>query len=454
MKAVAGRVSRPPERPGCAGTFDLHGTVRTPQPAEVPISIALAPRLPLLEEKRLVSTTVGILIALVGVVLAGIGIYLVVLALANLAYRPGPYAPSRPHRSHLTVVVPAHDEELLVGRCIRSLLAQSYPADLMRVVVVADNCTDATATVAAGAGADVMIRDQADQPGKGRALRWAMDILLAGAAPPDGIVVVDADSVADPNLLGALAVELESGLDVVQADYTLQEEPGLRRSAMAEAGFLLFHRVRFGGRARLGMPANLVGNGMLFSRRALEMEPWSAFTGVEDLEQSIRFRVAGFQPRFAPAALVSGPGPASSAGAVRQRLRWEGGRFHIVRRQLGSLIVAAVVRRDPRLADAAVDLATPPLALFSLASLAGALVSLTLAVTGLVAWWVAIPWMTAVVAIPTFVMVGLWSAGSPVRIREVMLGAPMFIGWKLLTYLRLLRGHDADRWDRTDRQVS
>lgn len=400
------------------------------------------------------STVAGLLIALVGVVLAGIGLYLVVLALANLANRPSPYAPARPHWSHLTVVVPAHDEELLLGRCINSLLAQSYPADLMRIVVVADNCTDATATVAADAGAEVMIRDQPEQPGKGRALRWAMDNLLAGAAPPDGIVVVDADSVADPNLLGALAVELEDGYEVVQADYTLQDEPGLGRSAMAEAGFLLFHRVRFGGRARLGMPANLVGNGMLFSRHVMEVEPWSAFTGVEDLEQSVRLRMAGFRPRFAPAARLSGPGAASGAGAVRQRLRWEGGRFHIVRRQLGSLIVAAIVRRDPSLADAAIDLATPPLALFSLASLAGTLVSATLAVRGLAAWWVAVPWVIALVAIPTFVVVGLRSADSPVRIWGVVVGAPMFIGWKLVTYSRLLRGHDVGRWDRTDRQAS
>ncbi len=400
------------------------------------------------------STTAGFLIALPGAVLAGLGAYLVTLAMANLAYRLKPYSPSRTPKLNLIVVVPAHDEELLLGRCVSSLLAQSYPAELVRVVVVADNCTDSTAAVATGAGAEVLIRDQPDQPGKGRALRWAMDRLIADQAAPDGIVVVDADSVADPNLLGALAVELEAGHDVVQADYTLLEQPGLRRSVMVQAGFFLFHRVRFGGRSRLGMPANLVGNGMLFSRRVLEMEPWSAFTGVEDLEQSIRLRLAGFRPRFAPAARVTGPGPASGAGDVRQRLRWEGGRFHIVRRQLGPLVAAAIVRREPRLFDAAVDLATPPLALLSLATAGGTLVTTTFVVTGLVAWWAAIPWAIALVAIPTFVVVGLSSAGAPVKTWQVLLGAPKFIGWKLITYSRLVRGHDVRRWDRTDRVVS
>ena len=66
---------------------------------------------------------------------------------------------------------------------------------------------------------------------------------------------------------------------------------------MLAAGFLLFQRVRFGGRARLGMPANLVGNGMLFGRSVLEAHPWNAFTGVEDLEYSMRLRLAGMAER-------------------------------------------------------------------------------------------------------------------------------------------------------------
>jgi cellulose synthase/poly-beta-1,6-N-acetylglucosamine synthase-like glycosyltransferase len=386
--------------------------------------------------------------------LASLALYLVTLAAASFGYRPHPASSSRTPRPRLAVVVPAHDEELLVGRCVHSLLAQDYPVDRFRVLVVADNSTDATAAVAGATGAEVMVRNQPDARGKGRALRWATDRLLAEPDPPDAIVVVDADSVADPHLLAALAAELESGNDVVQADYTLLDEPGRGRSEMVQAGFLLFHRVRFLGRARLGMPANLVGNGMLLSSRVLEAHPWTAFTGVEDLEQSIQLRLAGIRPCFAPDARVAGPGPASGAGAVRQRLRWEGGRFYVARKQLGLLIRTAIVRRDLRLLDAALDLATPPLALLSLSVMAGALLSMGSAATGLAPWWAAAPWAIALVAIPLFVVIGLWSAGAPARTWRVMLGAPLFMAWKLVTYLRLLRGHDVRRWDRTDRVAS
>jgi exopolysaccharide biosynthesis WecB/TagA/CpsF family protein len=351
----------------------------------------------------------------------------------------------------LTVVVPAHDEQSLIARCVRSLLAQSYPRDLFRVIVVADNCSDATSAAAEAAGAEVMRRDQPDARGKGHALRWAMDRLLADPLPWDALVVVDADSVADPNLLAVLAAELDGGAEVVQSDYTLLQDGGTEKSELVNAGFLLFHRVRFSGRARLGMAANLVGNGMLFSRRVLVAHPWDAFTGVEDLEYSIRLRLAGIQPRFAPRAGVAGPGPASRSGAVRQRLRWEGGRFHVVRRQLVHLVCVALVRRDPRLLDAALDLATPPLALLSLAIIGGTGLGAAAVIAGLAPSWVLAPWLIAVAAIPAFVGIGLWAGGAPPATWRALAKAPSFLVWKALVYLRLLRGFDVRRWDRTDR---
>src|SRR6202022_555001 len=124
--------------------------------------------------------------------------------------------------------------------------------------------------------------------GKGQALRWAMDQVLASPNPPDAVVVVDADSIADVKLLAALQRELAAGHTVVQGDYTVIIERDSPRSAMIAAGFLLFHRVRFTGRRPPGVAANLVGNGMLFAKAVLEAHPWDAFTGVEDLEYSIR----------------------------------------------------------------------------------------------------------------------------------------------------------------------
>ncbi len=391
-------------------------------------------------------------LGLIGGVLAGLSLYLLTLASAAAVLRSHALPHPKPPRSRLQVLIPAHDEEQLIARCVGSLLAQSYPNELYRISVIADNCSDQTAARAAAAGAEILVRNEPGAPGKGRALRWAMDLVLAAPSPPDAVVVVDADSIARPGLLAGLEAELAAGHCAVQGDYTVLAEAGSPSSDLVGAGFLLFHRARFSGRAALGMAASLVGNGMLFSRALLEKHPWDAFTGVEDLEYTIRLRMAGIRPRFAPAAVVSGPLPASRAGAYRQRLRWEGGRFNVVRMRLWPLVRTAVSHRDLGLVEAALDLATPPLGVLSMATVGGAVITAMMARAHLVPLWVLAPWVVALVAIPAFVLIGLLAAGAPKSSFLALLRAPRYLGWKLLTYLLLIRGFDAFRWDRSDRQ--
>src|SRR5262245_51612426 len=179
------------------------------------------------------------------------GAYLLILALASFR-RPTPATSEA--RPRLAVLVPAHNEELLIGRCLASLGDQTYPRPLYRLIVVADNCRDRTAHLARAAGAEVMERRDESAVGKGHALRWAMDRLSASTRPPDGTVVVDADSVAGPELLAGLANALSTGADAAQAEYLVLGDDTSTRSQLVAGAFLLFHRVRFGGRAALGLP--------------------------------------------------------------------------------------------------------------------------------------------------------------------------------------------------------
>src|SRR5581483_7099865 len=72
------------------------------------------------------------------------------VSLAKLArspkQRPRRSTPDMPPR--LLFLVPAHDEEALIGSCVQSLRRLRYPADAFAVWVVADNCSDRTAALA------------------------------------------------------------------------------------------------------------------------------------------------------------------------------------------------------------------------------------------------------------------------------------------------------------------
>lgn len=390
-------------------------------------------------------------LALLGGIASVLAVYLLVLAVASM--KPRHEAVVASPSTRILVLVPAHNEEQLVRRCVRSLLDQTYPAWLYRVVVLADNCSDGTAAAAIAGGASIIERFQPDAQGKGRALRWGMDLLLESEPTWDAVVVVDADSVADRQLLEKLAAEHEAGSPVVQAEYLVLRDDAPLRSELAVAAFLLFHRVRLSGRVALHMPANLVGNGMLFSRQTMEQHPWDAFSAVEDLEYSLNLRLAGVEPTFAATARVYGPLPQSSGGTTNQRVRWEGGRWHLVRTKLWPLLLAAGRQRRLDLLDAAVDLAVPPLGLLLVASWAGLAVAAAATYLGAASVWSILPWAVAAACVPAFVLIGLRSARAPISAFKALFEAPRFLAWKLIVYGRILRGFDPQRWERSERSI-
>lgn len=84
-----------------------------------------------------------------------------------------PHKPAELHR--YAVLISARNEELVIGNLLDSISAQDYPSSLVRVFVVADNCTDKTAKVARAHGAIVYERFNDKLVGKGYALEYLLD---------------------------------------------------------------------------------------------------------------------------------------------------------------------------------------------------------------------------------------------------------------------------------------
>ena len=344
----------------------------------------------------------GLLLAITGCIAAAFALYLILLAVASFLYSQSidGFSP----RSRLVVLVPAHNEEMLVGRTVRSLRAQSYPRELFQIAVIADNCNDRTAAEAAAAGADiVMVRDAPTAGGKGRALRWAMDQILAAARPPDAIVSVDADTITDSDLLLALAERFEAGEHAAQSDYRAFGD-GSESSELRKAAFVLFNRVQPAGRHVLGRSAWLVGNGWLLSSELLRRRPWNAFTSTEDREYSVDLQLDGIRIAFAGAAAVHAPTAPNHQAAETQQLRWEGGWASLLRARLPHLLLEAWRRRAAGMLMTAFDLAVPPLGLLAAGALGGLLITSAFAVVAGWSPWLVLPWIVACAAVPIYVV--------------------------------------------------
>jgi cellulose synthase/poly-beta-1,6-N-acetylglucosamine synthase-like glycosyltransferase len=345
------------------------------------------------------------------------------------------------------VVVPAHDEEAGIARTVSSLFATDYPEELRRVVVVADNCTDATAERAEAAGATVLVRRDESLRGKGYALAHGF-AALEREGWAEAVVVVDADTVVSPNLLRAFSARLDAGAEAVQADYGVQNPDASWRTRLMALAFFIQHRVRSLGRERLGASCGLRGNGMCFRWRVLREVPQPSFSVVEDIEYGVRLGDAGVRVHYAPEAQVWGEMPSTAHGSGLQRHRWERGRRTLVRTYAARLLRRGLAERDPVRLDLFLDVTVPPLTQLAAAAAAGT------AAAAICSWWTG----TSLVALWLFACSDLLLAFhvirgaylSPQGLRGLGL-APAYVFWKLGLMLKR-PGPRGAVWVRTPRE--
>jgi cellulose synthase/poly-beta-1,6-N-acetylglucosamine synthase-like glycosyltransferase len=393
---------------------------------------------------------VGVLVlTILGLPVLACATYLVALALAARPAAVAPRGEARAPRLRFDLVVPAHDEAAGIGATLASLRALDYPADRVRILVVADNCTDATARVAAEAGALVIERRDPLRRGKGYALARGFARVEADAIA-DVVVVIDADTLASPNLLRAFARRFEAGASAVQASYGVRDPGASWRSRLMVIALAVFHGVRSLGRERLGLSVGLRGNGMGFTRSALRRVPADAYSVVEDVEYGIKLAEAGYRVGYVPEAHVLGDMAPRGAAAATQRRRWEGGRAALAAAHAPRLLREGLARRDAIRLDLAMDLLVPPLSSHVLAAVAGAGAALAwhLALGGSAT--ILVPWLLSIAFLTAYVLRGASLSGAGPRGLLTLLWAPVYVAWKL--GLRLRRSpRGTQEWIRTAR---
>jgi GT2 family glycosyltransferase len=372
--------------------------------------------------------------------------YLLVLAL--LSRRPAP-APRPPRRVRFDVVVPAHDEEHGIVRTVRSLFALDWPRDRLRVMVVADNCSDRTAERAAAAGAEVLVRRDPARRGKGYALQHAFRAVLERGAT-DAVVVVDADAEVSPDLLSAFAARLERGAMAVQASSGVLNPDDSWRTRLMAIALTLVGDVRSLGRERLRLSCGLRGIGMCLSVEALRRVPYAAFSLVEDAEYCVSLARAGIRVHFAWDGRVTSEISPAEEAARTQRLRWEDGRRALQRAEGPSLLREALRRRDRVLLELAIDLLVPPLARVSAYAAAGTAAAAALAATSLASAFAVLPWLLSAACLGVYVLRGVQLSGLGVRGLVALAWAPLFMAWKV-TLLPHRASHATRGWVRTAR---
>ncbi|SHJ85572.1 Glycosyltransferase, catalytic subunit of cellulose synthase and poly-beta-1,6-N-acetylglucosamine synthase [Bradyrhizobium lablabi] len=264
------------------------------------------------------------------------------------------------HQANCAVVMPAHNERGGIAHAIKAIQSQLNPTD--RLIVVADNCSDETAQIAASAGAETIERTDQVHVGKGYALDFGIKYIESGAVP-DVIIFMDSDCIAAPGCVSRLVNLVTGSGRPVQGRYLIHASIQTAAARAAEFTYKIKGAVRPGGGARFGIPCMLMGTAMALPWNLIRRSNLATGSITEDLRLAIELSLQGFPTLFCSNARCDSDFPESESGMATQQTRWQHGYFSSLVEYAPKLFLKALSSADFRLLALAIDFSIPPLGL-------------------------------------------------------------------------------------------
>jgi cellulose synthase/poly-beta-1,6-N-acetylglucosamine synthase-like glycosyltransferase len=243
-------------------------------------------------------------------------------------------------QNRFMAIIPAHNEEKVVGNLIASLKRQNYPKELYDIYVIADNCTDNTAKVAKEAGAIVYERFDEEHKTKGYALNWFLKQKIEENAPYDAFCIFDADNIVDENFIKNMNKKLCQGEEVVQGYRDIKNPT----DSWITAGYAIFYwtmnRFYHLARYNLGLSPLINGTGFMVKFDIIKPTGWDTNTLTEDIEFSLKTIISGKKLGWATDAIVYDEQPVGFKQSWSQRSRWTVGHIQCLKEYTIPLAVA------------------------------------------------------------------------------------------------------------------
>ena len=259
-------------------------------------------------------------------------------------------APKRVAKANhrFAVMIAARNERAVISDLIRSIRAQNYPAELIDVFVIADNCTDDTAEIARNAGAHVFERFNDKQVGKGYALDFGYKAICEqfGHKGYEAFFVFDADNVLDANYFREMNVTFDGG---AKASTSYRNSKNYD-SNWISAGYAVWfiREAKFLNQARLTLSTScaISGTGFFIAADVLEKAGgWKWHLLTEDIEFSASSIIDGVRIAYCPTAILYDEQPTTFRDSWNQRFRWAKGFYQVFGHYAPRLVKGAFVNQ-------------------------------------------------------------------------------------------------------------
>jgi cellulose synthase/poly-beta-1,6-N-acetylglucosamine synthase-like glycosyltransferase len=257
------------------------------------------------------------------------------------------------------LLVPAHNEETVIGDLINNLNHMEYPKELYDICVVADNSNDRTADISRSLGVIVLEHTSllGEARGKPYAIKYALQTL--DMQQYDAICVFDADNLVTLNYLQQMNNHLCKGERLIQC-YLDSKNPKDNIISLGYAtSYYYMNRSWQLAKYRLGLGNAVGGTGFCVERSLLEKVGWTARSLTEDLEFTIQCLLTGEHATWCHHARVYDEKPTNFLASCIQRLRWARGHWDVFFKYGFPLLKRAVLHADLRSFDGFLYLLNP-----------------------------------------------------------------------------------------------
>lgn len=245
-------------------------------------------------------------------------------------------------------VIAARNEAAVICQLIESIKKQRYPAELIEVFVVADNCTDNTAEVARNAGAVVYERFNNRLVGKGYALDYIFNHIAQdyGDAAFDGYFIFDADNLLDEHYIEEMNKVFDSGYRVITGYRNSKNYGSNWISAGYSLWFMRESKFLNNPRMMVGTSCAVGGTGFLVSSEIIRQNKgWKHHLLTEDIEFSIDSVIKGETIGYCEKSVVYDEQPTTFEQSWKQRMRWCKG-FYQVFYKYGADLLAGMFQKE------------------------------------------------------------------------------------------------------------
>lgn len=250
--------------------------------------------------------------------------------------------PKSETKGRIAYIIPAHNEESVIFDAVKDVMDnQEYPSELYDIYVVADNCTDNTATLAEQAGAKVLIHNDPD-PAHHMALyplKYGIDYLIHLENPYDIIIHLDADNHINPEFSSLMNDAYQSGVDFARP---YESAINATQNFYTKACTLFYtFDSRYGSRVRerLGIAAHVNGSGAMMSQRMLEKcGGYDAVSISDDAEFNFNRMLEGYKGHFVEDAIVYEDMPSSFKDTLNRNKRIGSGGMKLLKTKLMTML--------------------------------------------------------------------------------------------------------------------